>query len=123
MYRVLVVDDALYSRTLMRDILESSGRYQVVGEAATGSEAISRFESLRPDIVTMDVVMPGMNGIEACREILRMDPSVTVIICSALGQEGSVVEAIAAGAYDFLIKPLTPERVLRTLASVTEEIA
>ncbi len=120
--RVLIVDDALFARSVMKDILEQSGLYKVIGEATTGIDAVTQYETLRPDLVTMDVVMPGMNGIEACRQIMAMDPFATVVVCSALGQESSVVEAITAGARDFLVKPVTPERVLRTLAKANEEI-
>ena len=123
MLRVLVVDDALFARTMMRDILEGSGRFRVVAEASTGADAIARYEEFRPDIVTMDVVMPGMSGIEACRQIVQDDPAATVVVCSALGQESSIVEAITAGARDFIVKPFSPERVLRTLKKAKQEIA
>jgi len=120
---VLIVDDALYTRTIIRDILEGSGRFRIVGEASTGAEAVARFREIKPDIVTMDLVMPGMSGIEACREILKEDPGATVVVCSALGQEAAVVEAITAGAADFIVKPFTPEQLLRTLSKAREAIA
>jgi two-component system chemotaxis response regulator CheY len=121
--RVLIVDDALFMRRMIRDILEGSGRYEVVGEAATGLEAVTFFQETCPDVVTLDVVMPGMDGIEACRQILRADPGATVVICSALGQESMVLEAIAAGARDFIVKPFAPERVLSVLDNLVVEKA
>ena len=119
--RVLVVDDALYMRTMIRDILSGTGGYEVVGEASNGREAVERFVELEPDLVTMDIVMPELDGIEATREILDRDPSATIIMCSALGQEALVIESIAAGARDFIVKPFTPEKVLRKLATRSGE--
>jgi two-component system chemotaxis response regulator CheY len=119
--RVLIVDDALFMRRMIRDILEGSKRYEVVGEAATGLEAVTRYQETCPDVVTLDVVMPGMDGIEACRQILQLDPAARVVICSALGQESMVLEAISAGARDFIVKPFAPERVLRVLDNLTTE--
>jgi two-component system chemotaxis response regulator CheY len=116
--RVLVVDDALYMRSMIRDILAGSGRFDVVGEAANGREAVERYTELKPDLVTMDIVMPELDGIEATREILSRNPSAVVIMCSALGQEALVIESIAAGAKDFIVKPFTPEKVLRVIDNV-----
>ena len=116
--RVLVVDDALYMRTMIRDILKGPGGFDVVGEAYNGREAEERFVELSPDLVTMDIVMPELDGIEATREILSRDPAATIIMCSALGQEALVIESIAAGARDFIVKPFTPEKVLKVLKNV-----
>jgi len=116
--RVLIVDDALFMRTMIREILLSTGRYEIVGEATSGEEAVEMFGRLVPDLVTMDVVMPGAGGIEATRRILAADPEATVVMCSALGQEAMVMESIAAGAKDFIVKPFTPERVIKVLDSV-----
>ena len=113
--KVLIVDDALFMRRMINDILTSSGEYDVVGEAADGMEAINMYKELRPDAVTMDIVMPNMDGIEACREILKVDPMARVIMVSALGQEPLVIESIAAGAKDFIVKPFSPEKVLGVL--------
>ena len=113
--RVLVVDDALFMRTLIREVLESSGRYEVIGEASTGAEAVAQFDESRPDLVTLDLIMPGMNGIDACREIMRLDPEARVVMCSAVGQESLVMEAIEAGARDFIVKPFSTESVLEAL--------
>jgi two-component system chemotaxis response regulator CheY len=116
--RVLVVDDALYMRTMIRDILKGPGGFEVVGEASNGREAVERFVELSPDLVTMDIVMPELDGIEATREILSRDPAATIIMCSALGQESLVIESIAAGARDFIVKPFTPEKVLKVVKNV-----
>ena len=113
--RVLVVDDAVFMRSMIRGILEASGRYEVVAEAGSGSEAVEAFRTTRPDLVTLDIVMPEMGGIDACREILKEDPGCRIVMCSALGQESLVVECIAAGARDFLVKPFSPDAVLRVL--------
>ncbi len=116
--RVLIVDDALYMRSMIRDILTNSGRFEVVGEASNGREAVERFQELKPELVTMDIVMPELDGIEATREILSRSPSAVVVMCSALGQEALVIESIAAGAKDFIVKPFTPEKVLRVVDNV-----
>jgi two-component system chemotaxis response regulator CheY len=117
--KVLIVDDALFMRAMIRDILENSGRYEVAGEAANGEEAVTRFRELKPDITTMDIVMPQMDGIEACREILRTSPKAKIVMCSALGQEALVIESIAGGAKDFIVKPFSAEKVLKVLDSVS----
>jgi two-component system chemotaxis response regulator CheY len=116
--RVLIVDDALYMRSMIRDILGTTGRFEIVGEAANGREAVDRFTELKPDLVTMDIVMPELDGIEATREILSRAPEATIIMCSALGQEALVIESIAAGAKDFIVKPFTPEKVLKVVDNV-----
>jgi two-component system chemotaxis response regulator CheY len=116
---VLVVDDAMFMRSMIKDILTNAqGRYEIVGEASNGREAIARYRELRPQLVTMDIVMPQLDGIEATREILKIDPAANVVICSAMGQEALVVESISAGAKDFIVKPFTAERVLQVLAKI-----
>lgn len=115
---VLIVDDAMFMRSMIRDILMNTGRFEVVGEAANGREAVSKYLEARPQIVTMDIVMPEMDGIEATREILGKDPGALIIMCSALGQEALVIESIAAGARDFIVKPFTPEKVIKVLDSI-----
>ena len=117
-YKVLVVDDALFMRSMIKDILKNSGKYDIVGEATNGQEAVDRFKELLPDIVTMDIVMPIKDGIEATREILQHDPKARVVMCSALGQEPLVIESIAAGAKDFIVKPFTPEKVIQVMDHV-----
>ena len=113
----LICDDALFMRTMVADILEQAG-YDVVGEAASGAEAVERYRALRPDFVTMDIVMPDMGGIDAVREITKFDPGARVLMCSAMGQQALVVEAIQAGAKDFVVKPFQPSRVLEAVQRV-----
>ena len=114
---VLVCDDAVFMRTLLSDILSQSG-FEVIGEAETGVQAIERYKQLRPDLVTMDIVMPDMGGIDAVREIVKVDPGAKVLMCSAMGQQALVVEAIQAGAKDFVVKPFQPSRVLEAVTRV-----
>ncbi len=116
-HRVLVCDDAIFMRTMISDILSGAG-YDVVGEAETGVQAIERYRDLKPDLVTMDIVMPDMGGIDAVREIIRHDPDAKVLMCSAMGQQALVVEAIQAGAKDFVVKPFQPSRVLEAVQRV-----
>ena len=120
MTRVLVADDASFMRQMIRDIIEPEG-FEVVGEASDGFEVVNKFEELRPDLVMMDIVMPARSGIDAVKTIVEKDPSATVVMCSALGQETLVMEAIQAGAKDFIVKPFKPEAVLGTLRKVLEK--
>lgn len=115
--RVLIVDDAVFMRNLIRDIFASGG-FDVVGEAANGLEAVERYKELAPDITTMDIVMPFKSGIEATRDIVRHDPRALIVMCSALGQESLVMEAIEAGASDFVVKPFKGEDVLGVVRKV-----
>ena len=114
---VLVCDDAVFMRTLIADILTQAG-FEVVGEAETGMQAVDEYRRLKPDLVTMDIVMPGMGGIDAVREIVKADPNAKVLMCSAMGQQALVVEAIQAGAKDFVVKPFQPSRVLEAVQRV-----
>ncbi|HTT68696.1 MAG TPA: response regulator [Gemmatimonadales bacterium] len=116
-HRVLVCDDAIFMRTMISDILSGAG-YEVVGEAETGLQAIERYRELNPDLVTMDIVMPDMGGIDAVREIVKQDPNAKILMCSAMGQQALVVEAIQAGAKDFVVKPFQPSRVLEAVQRV-----
>jgi two-component system chemotaxis response regulator CheY len=104
-------------RTLLSDILSQSG-FEVIGEAETGVQAIERYKQLRPDLVTMDIVMPDMGGIDAVREITKFDSEARILMCSAMGQQALVVEAIQAGAKDFVVKPFQPSRVLEAVQRV-----
>ncbi len=113
-HTVLVCDDAIFMRTMISDILTQAG-YEVVGEAETGAQAVERYRALKPDLVTMDIVMPDMGGIDAVREICKVDPEAKVLMCSAMGQQALVVEAIQAGAKDFVVKPFQPSRVLEAV--------
>ena len=116
-HSVLVCDDAIFMRTMVGDILTQAG-FEIVGEAETGVQAVERYRELRPDLVTMDIVMPEMDGIEATRAILKVDPGANIVICSALGQEALVIESIAAGARDFIVKPFAADKVLGVLETV-----
>ena len=113
-HTVLVCDDAIFMRTMITDILTQAG-YEVVGEAESGAQAVERYRALKPDLVTMDIVMPDMGGIEAVREICKVNPEAKILMCSAMGQQALVVEAIQAGAKDFVVKPFQPSRVLEAV--------
>jgi two-component system chemotaxis response regulator CheY len=118
--RVLVVDDSVFMRDIIKDIFAAGG-FSVVGEAGNGVEAVEKYKELKPDLVTMDLVMPYRNGIDATREILRSDGKALVVMCSALGQETMVMEAIEAGAVDFIVKPPRAEDVLAVVKKVLGE--
>ena len=111
---VLIVDDAIFMRTMIGDILKKAG-FEIVGEASNGVEAVQKYKELKPDLVTMDIVMPDMGGIDAVREITADDPEAKILMCSAMGQQGLVVEAIQAGARDFVVKPFQASRVLEAV--------
>jgi len=114
MAKILVTDDAAFMRMQLKDILTKLG-HEVVGEAENGKVSIQKYEELRPDLVTMDITMPEMNGIEAVKAIKENHPEAVIIMCSAMGQQSMVLEAIKAGAKDFLVKPFTKERIEEAL--------
>ena len=111
MARVLVVDDAAFMRKVLSDALASGG-HTVVGEAGNGAEAVASYQQLRPELTTLDITMPEKSGLDALKDIIALDPAARVIMCSALGQEPKVLEAIKLGAKDFVVKPFQPDRVL-----------
>ena len=113
-HTVLVCDDAIFMRTMISDILSQAG-FEVVGEAESGVQAVDKYRQLKPDLVTMDIVMPDMGGIEAVREICKTDPDAKILMCSAMGQQALVIEAIQAGAKDFVVKPFQQDRVLSAI--------
>ncbi len=115
--RVLIVDDAIFMRNMIKDIFAGGG-FEVVGEASNGVEAVDKYQQLKPDLTTMDIVMPFKSGIEATREIVQHDRNAVVIMCSALGQESLVMEAIEAGASDFIVKPFKADDVLTVVKKV-----
>jgi len=118
MTRVLIVDDAAFMRMMIKDILEKNG-YDVVAEANNGIKAVEMYKREKPDIVTMDITMPDMDGIEAVKAIREFDPSAKIIMCSAMGQQSMVMDAIRAGAKDFVVKPFQPDRVLEAMSKIS----
>jgi len=120
MARILVADDASFMRQMIREIVEEEG-HEVVAEASDGIEAIEQFKKHHPDVVTMDIVMPRRSGIDAVKGIIEVDPTACVVMCSALGQETLVQEALQAGARDFIVKPFKPDAVTATLRKVIEK--
>lgn len=114
MANILVVDDAAFMRMMLKDILTKGG-YQIIGEAANGIEAVAQYRLLKPDVVTMDITMPEMEGIEALKLIKQLNPKAKVVMCSAIGQQLMVVQSIQAGAKDFIVKPFQGDRVLEAI--------
>lgn len=112
--RILVVDDAAFMRMMIKDIL-TKNNYEVVGEAADGAQAIEKYNELKPDLVTMDITMPEMDGITALKAIKGTHPTATIIMCSAMGQQAMVIDAIQAGAKDFIVKPFQADRVIEAI--------
>jgi two-component system, chemotaxis family, chemotaxis protein CheY len=117
--RILVVDDAQFMRMMLKNILTGAG-YEVVGEGENGVQAIEKYKELNPDLVVMDMIMPEMGGIDAVREIVKLDPGAKVLMCSAMGQQALVVEAIQVGARDFIVKPFQPAGVLEAVAKALQ---
>ena len=115
----MIADDAAFMRMLLKGILEKGG-YEVVAEAKDGVEAIEKFKELKPQVVTMDITMPDMDGIHAVKEIMAMDPEAKIIMVSAMGQQAMVVDAMKAGVKDFIVKPFQAEQILATLKKHTE---
>ncbi len=117
MVNLLIVDDSFFMRQMLKNMLPKD-KFVVVGEAKTGEEAIQKYQELRPDVVTMDITMPDMDGIESLKEIKKMDNNATVIMVSAMGQKPMIREALEAGATDFIIKPFDKEKALKILCSI-----
>lgn len=111
---VLITDDTAFMRMTLKNVIQKNG-FDVVGEAADGEEAVAKYKELNPDLVTMDITMPKMDGIAAIKEIVKIDPDAKIVVCSAMGQKPMVLEALNAGAKDFLVKPFDPERVVEAL--------
>ena len=114
---ILICDDAAFMRMMIKDILTKNG-YNVAGEAENGAKAVEKYAEVKPDLVLMDITMPEMDGIQALKKIKSTDPSAMVIMCSAMGQQAMVIEAIQAGAKDFIVKPFQAERVLEAVKKV-----
>lgn len=117
MARVLVVDDAAFMRMTIKKMIESDG-YTVVGEAGNGVEAVQKYMELQPDAVLLDITMPEMNGVDALKRIKEFDPKAKVIICSAMGQQAMVAQAVQSGAKDFIVKPFEKDRLVAALKRV-----
>ena len=117
MAKILVTDDAAFIRMQLTDILTGLG-HEVIGEAETGKDAIEKCQQLNPDLITMDITMPEMSGVEAVMEIKKTKPEVKVIMCSAMGQQMMVLDAIKAGAADFIVKPFNNDRIKEALDKV-----
>lgn len=114
---VLIVDDAAFMRMMIKDILTKNG-YTIAAEAENGKIAIDKYNEVKPDLVLMDITMPEMDGIQALKGIKAIDPAASVIMCSAMGQQAMVIEAIQSGAKDFIVKPFQAERVLEAVKKV-----
>ena len=114
---ILVCDDAAFMRMMIKDILTKNG-YNVAGEAENGLKAIEKYKEVNPDLVLMDITMPEMDGIQALKEIRKVDSGAKVIMCSAMGQQAMVIESIQAGAKDFIVKPFQADRVLEAVKKV-----
>jgi len=117
MVKVLIVDDAAFMRLAIRRMLEGNG-FQVIGEAENGKEGVRKYFELKPDVVTMDITMPEVGGVEALKAIIQRDPKAKVIMCSAMGQEIMVKEAVLAGAKSFIVKPFKEEHVVQTINKI-----
>ena len=115
--KVLIVDDAAFMRMMLKDILTKNG-YEVVGEAENGAKAVEKYKEVTPDLVTMDITMPEMDGISALKNIRSIDSNAKVVMCSAMGQQAMVIEAIQSGARDFIVKPFQADRVLEAVKKV-----
>jgi two-component system, chemotaxis family, chemotaxis protein CheY len=115
--RIMITDDALFMRVTLKNILNNNG-FEVVAEASNGLEAIELYKQHKPDIVTMDITMPEMDGIQALKAIRQIDANAKVVMCTAMGQKNMVVEAIQAGAKDFIVKPFQPDRVLEAIGKL-----
>lgn len=117
MAKILIVDDAAFMRMMVKDILVKGG-HEIAGEAENGKMAIEKYKELKPDIVTLDITMPEVDGLEALKTIKQIDPTANVIMCSAMGQQSMVLEAIQSGARDFIVKPFQPDKVLESVSKI-----
>lgn len=115
--KILVVDDAAFMRTTIKNYLTKAG-YEDIVEAGDGQQAVTAYQEQRPDLVIMDITMPNMDGIQALQAIKSGDPGAKVVMCSAMGQEAMVVQAIQLGALDFIVKPFKPDRILKTVSKI-----
>lgn len=119
MAKILCVDDAAFMRKVVKDTLSKNG-YTDLYEAVDGADAVEKYGEISPDLVIMDITMPNMDGLEALKAIKGKDPNAVVVMCSAMGQESMVIEAIKSGAKDFIVKPFKPDRILKTVSSIVD---
>lgn len=117
MSKILIVDDAAFMRMMVKDTLKKGG-YEELFEAVDGADAVEKFKEIGPDLVIMDITMPNMDGLEALKSIKSIDSSANIVMCSAMGQESMVIDAIKSGAKDFIVKPFKPDRILKTVGSI-----
>ncbi|HBE76165.1 MAG TPA: two-component system response regulator [Firmicutes bacterium] len=117
--RILIVDDAMIIRMILTKILTMAG-FQIAGEASTGAEGVRKYKEVRPDLVTMDITMPGMGGISALKAIREFDPQAKVVICSAMGQKALIMDAMQAGAINFIAKPFDEAKVIETISTALQ---
>lgn len=117
MAKIMICDDAAFMRMMIKDILTKNG-YEIAAEAENGAVAVERYTEAKPDLVLMDITMPDMDGIQALKKIRELDPSANVVMCSAMGQQAMVIEAIQSGAKDFIVKPFQAERVIEAVRKV-----
>ncbi len=117
MAKILLVDDAAFMRMMVKDTLTKAG-YTDLYEAADGMQAVETYNEIKPDLVLMDITMPNMDGLEALKTIKSKDPNANIVMCSAMGQESMVIDAIKSGAKDFIVKPFKPDRILKTVSSI-----
>ncbi len=115
--RVLITDDTAFMRMTLRNVLEKNG-YEVVAEAEDGFQAVEKYQQVKPDLVTMDITMPNMDGITAIKKIMASDPQAKIVVVSAMGQKALVIEALNSGAKDFIVKPFQPDRIVEALQKV-----
>lgn len=116
---ILICDDAAFMRMMIKNVLTKGG-YNVAGEAENGAKAVEKYKELSPDLVLMDITMPNMDGLEALKAIKSKDPNANIVMCSAMGQESMVIDAIKSGAKDFIVKPFKPDRILKTVSSIVD---
>ena len=118
--RILLVDDAAFMRKMIKDTLSKNG-YSDLHEAVDGADAVEKYSELKPDLVIMDITMPNMDGLEALKAIRAKDGGANIVMCSAMGQESMVMDAVRSGAKDFIVKPFKAERVIKTVTSILGE--
>lgn len=114
MTRILITDDAAFMRTMIKSVLVKEG-YEVAGEASNGNECVQLYQDLKPDLAIVDITMPQKDGIAAVKEIIEIDPNAKIIMCSALGHQNKIIEALEAGARDFIVKPFEPQRIIEAV--------